>query len=160
MSCKLNSCTVHEYILDPLPDPAAAPGTPSDPKKAVTVTKDDESSSIIITSGEHNAVNSLIDRLAQDMREAQEAECGGAQCICIRREGAAGESSTFNVPVEAYYQDGNGKTKHAEGSIRITVTDYPGKCFTNYFVKGAHKGTGKSTEKETKKPKKKKTKKR
>lgn len=133
MACKLGSCVVHEYKIDPKPDPAAAPGAGIEPTRAVKVLRDNPTDGPLIDSSETSPEKALLAQLKKDMKEAQEAECG-PNCLCVKQEGQAGVSSTYEVPVGTRYRTTTGQFMRTEGTIRVTVTDVPGKCFTNHGV--------------------------
>jgi hypothetical protein len=139
MACNLKACTFHIVKIDPkiLPGAQAPPGGVAE-IGAVTVTKDQETAGPVIDNSAQNAADSLLQKFKKDMNDAQETECGKG-CICIKQEGAvATGTATFEVPVSAVYHNAAaGKFMRADGTVRATITDFPGKCFTDYGLRTA-----------------------
>lgn len=128
--CKHEKCTVSTYELAPLPVPAGGPAPPD----AVTIRWDTDApdqNNQATDSDSTNARDALLDKLIKDMEKAQRAQCDEL-CTCIRDEEAAPTVGTYTVPIIARYKHANGVYKKASGTVRIRITDTPGKCFSGY----------------------------
>ena len=126
--CKWKPCKDIEWKLEDYPPPP----TSDVGEGAIKVKEDREVDRVPdgeFATGGDSLKDAVTAKLAQDFDDAQAKECEDGGCVCLRQDGADPiADEVYIIPFLFFWQDGQGQTHRLEGTARVRVKEFPGRC--------------------------------